>query len=83
MTFAKDPRFLVRPMGGRRCLPTAQRMVLISVNLPPPQLSWLRFRAARDHVTVSALVRRAIAQMMPRDDNTVAPPDTCATSEFD
>jgi|HubBroStandDraft_4_1064222.scaffolds.fasta_scaffold01735_22 hypothetical protein len=81
MTLPKDPRFLIRPMGGRRCLPEHERLVLVSTHLAPAQVSWLKLRATRDRTTKAHLIRRAISQMMERD--THCTPDTCDTESFD
>lgn len=89
MTFSKDPRFLVRPMGGRRCLPLDERKVLISANITPQQKAWLVQVSEREGITLSDLIRRGLSKLMmiyaaeAQAEAAAACPDTCGTDSFD
>jgi hypothetical protein len=88
MTFAKDPRFLVRPMSGRQCLSVNERKVLISVNIMPAQKAWLEKVSEIEKISMSDLIRRCLSRMMmvyaAEAQAEAAPcPDTCGTDSFD
>jgi hypothetical protein len=89
MTFAKDPRYLVRPMGGRPCLPADERKVLISAHITPQQKAWLVQVSAIEGITLSDLIRRGLSKLMmvysaeAQAEAAAACPDTCGTDSFD